>query len=428
MYYSTNPMSQKAYKNIIGTLEEDYDQIFNIAEKKTEAIVEKIEISTPDESEDDALSTPLSKAQEFISIDTVKVSSTKLDSLINLVSELVTTQARLVNFANDSRSTELVLLSEDFQQLSRQFRDIAFDMRLIPIQTMLVKFKRLIRDLSKKLGKKVNFTSEGTETELDKNIIAKISDPIMHIIRNAIDHGIELPEDRIKNGKPETGTIHLKASYSGTYIVITIKDDGAGIDINTVLQKALDKNLVLPSDELDDKEILKLLMSPGFSTSEKVTDVSGRGVGMDVVRKKTNDLRGEVTLSSEAGKGMEVTIRLPLSLSIIDGLLVTINHDRYVIPLSSVNKIYKITKEAIDNSINNVITVEGVQFPTINLPAIFGDQDNYPKDIHFITVSYQNKVIGLVVNELLSEYQAVLKPIGKILGEQRNLCRRLHIG
>ncbi len=352
---------------------------------------------------------------ESAGIETVKVAANKLDSLINLVSELVTTQARLVNMAAETRSTEMVILSEDLQHLSRQFRDIAFDMRLIPVQTMVIKFKRLVRDLSKNLGKKVNFTTEGTETELDKNIITTISDPIMHIIRNSIDHGIELPETRLENNKPEAGNIHLKAYHSGTSIVINIKDDGNGIDKNAVLKKAIDRNLILPTDELSDKEIYNLLMLPGFTTSELVTDVSGRGVGMDVVRKTIEDLRGEVMIDSKPGQGSEITIRLPLTLSIIDGLLVTINNDSFVIPLSSVKQIYKVDKESVNNSINNILNVEGVQFPFLNLPKLFGSISNETDEIHFVTVSYKDKSIGLVINKLISEYQAVLKPIGKIL-------------
>jgi len=408
------PDEPDSFLSIIDALETDYEQTTT-----NKTYIEEVAEVLTDPEKTEEKEAVVNKAKPFqnetISIETVKVASSKLDSLINLVSELVTTQARLVNLANEVNSTELVILSEDFQQLSRQFRDIAFDMRLIPIQTMIVKFKRLTRDLSKKLNKKVVFITEGTETELDKTIIATISDPIMHIIRNAIDHGIESPQKRIEQGKPEIGTIHLEASLSGTSIIIQITDDGAGIDTQNVLHKALEKNLVQPTDDLSDKEILKLLMQPGFSTNEVVTDVSGRGVGMDVVRKKINDLRGEVSLSSEQGKGTEVTIRLPLTLSIIDGLLVTINNDRFVIPLSSVKQIHKVSADAVNSAINNVINVDGTQFPFINLPRVFGNSDEKSTEIHFITVGYQKKVVGLVVNELLSEYQAVLKPIGKIL-------------
>ena len=348
-------------------------------------------------------------------IETVKVSSKKLDSLINLVSELVTTQARLVTIAHSIQSNELANLTEDFQHLSRQFRDTAFDMRLIPLSHMLVKYKRLVRDLSLSLNKKVAFTTEGTDTELDKSIIAGISDPIMHIIRNAMDHGIESHEVRLKSNKPETGNIHLKAEHSGTSILITITDDGAGIDKKRVLQKALEKKLIARGDDLSETEIYQLLLLPGFSTSKLVTDVSGRGVGMDIVRKKIEELRGEVRMHSEPGKGTSVLIKLPLTLSIIDGLLVKVSSDQLIIPLSSVNRIYQVTKEKINNARNNVIELEGVQLPFINLPEKFNGAQADIAPTHIITVSYGNKMVGLVVNELISEYQAVLKPIDKFL-------------
>lgn len=412
--FNNNPKDLESLKKTVHVLTSNFQD-------PSPVIIPEAEIDTPNDSdqpsiiEKDQIQKQKTNFTDFINIDTVKVSSTKLDSLINLVSELVTSQARLVNLANETKSTELVLISEEFQQLSRQFRDIAFDMRLIPIQTMVVKFKRLIRDLSKNLDKKVNFLTEGTETEVDKNIIATISDPIMHIIRNAIDHGIETPDIRTKNNKPKVGTIKLEASYSGTSIIIRITDDGAGINKENVIQKAIQKDLIEPGADLSDTDIYNLLLLPGFSTSEVVTDVSGRGVGMDVVRKKIIDLRGEVTLNSTIGKGTEVTIRLPLTLSIIDGLLVSINTDRFVIPLSSVVQIYQVSNEAISKSINNIINIDGVQFPFINLPKVFGKSSNTSEVIHFITVNYHNNIVGLIVNELLSEYQAVLKPIGSIM-------------
>ena len=375
-------------------------------ENKTTVESTKKELTKPDNQ---AVTNP-----QPINIDTVKVSSLKLDSLINLVSELVTTQARLITIAHTNKSNELSVLSEDFQHLTRQFRDIAFDMRLIPIETIVVKFKRLVRDLSKSLGKKVNLVAVGTETELDKNIISALSDPIMHIIRNAIDHGIEIPETRKKNNKPETGTIYFDAKYSGTSIIIHIKDDGAGINTAKVLKKALANDLIQLGDDLTNEQIFNLLMLPGFSTSEVVTNISGRGVGMDVVRKKILDLHGEVSITSEEGIGTSVKLKLPLTLSIIDGLLVTINSESFIIPLSSVVQIYQVNEKKIRNSVNNIIDIEGVQFPFVNLPKKFDNSSASNQVLHFITVSYHNKTVGLVVNELISEYQAVLKPIGSI--------------
>jgi len=423
------PTDIDSFKENAATLEKDLNKdlttspIDDLASQKNDENNIDVEIQPAIENHnieierlDDEKTTKSSvKLPSTLNIETVKVQSKKLDSLINLVSELVTAQARLVTIANNSDSIELMGLSEDFQHLSRQFRDIAFDMRLIPIQTMLVKFKRLVRDLSKNLNKKTEFTTEGTETELDKSIIATLSDPVMHIIRNAIDHGIETPDVRIKNNKPETGTIHLKAQYSGTSIIITISDDGGGIDTEKVLQKAIKQNFIQPTDELTEDEIYNLLMLPGFSTSEKVSDISGRGVGMDIVRKKINELRGEVNISSKKGKGTQITIRLPLTLSIIDGLLVTINNGKFVIPLASVQQIYQVNEKALKNSYNGIIDIEGVQFPFINLTKEFVNNNISNQNLHFVSVGYHGKNVGIIVNDLISEYQAVLKPIGKLL-------------
>jgi len=348
---------------------------------------------------------------ENLVIDTVKVSSKKLDTLINLVSELVVAQARLSNVALGGESSDLTGLSEDFQHLSRQFRDVAFEMRLIPINTIAIKFKRLVRDLSKSLNKKVNYVTEGTDNELDKNIISTISDPIMHIIRNCIDHGIETPEERKKKGKPETGTIKLKAEYSGAYVLISIEDDGAGIDSKAVLNKAFEKKLVDTAEDYSKEEIFNILMMPGFSTKTNVTGVSGRGVGMDVVKRKINDLHGEVLIDSEKDKGTKILLKLPLTLSIIDGLLVVVNHNKYIIPLASVKKILKISNTEIADAYQDLVVVENKQYPFINLIEKFEDGLEDEDSKHFIIVNYHDREVGLIVNDLICEYQAVLKPI-----------------
>lgn len=423
--FLSNKQSVKGIKRLIKLYEADvveYDQldedeivIDSTETEETPLVIQEESVSTTTQTQENIIANPEFKIPETLKIDTVKVSSKKLDSLINLVSEFVTTQARLHNIASNNKSAELNALSEDFQLLSRQFRDVAFDMRLIPVHTMIIKFKRLIRDLSKSLGKKVQFITEGTETELDKNIISTLSDPIMHIIRNSIDHGIEKPETRIKSGKPETGTIKLKAEYSGAYILISIEDDGAGIDPEIIAKKAIEKKLIDDTTNLSMDEIYDLLLLPGFSTSEKVTDVSGRGVGMDVVKRNIDDLRGEVKISSEKGSGTKITIKLPLTLSIIDGLLVGVNNSKYILPLASVLKIYKVSNDEIEKAYKNIIDIEGVQYPFINLIEQFANSDNTESIKHFITVNYHDKIVGLIVNELYSEYQAVLKPIDKVL-------------
>jgi len=348
-------------------------------------------------------------------IESVRISSKKLDELINLVSEFVTNQARLFNIASKQNDTQLAELSEDFQNLARQFRDIAFEMRLIPIDSLIVKFRRLVRDLSKKLNKKVDFITEGTDTELDKNIISAISDPIMHIIRNCMDHGIESAEIRAKNNKPEVGTIKLSSYQSGSLIIISIKDDGAGIDEEVLTKKAIEKKIINSAKGLTKKDILNLIMHPGFSTSENVSDVSGRGVGMDVVKKNVENLRGDIEIKSEKGKGTEIIIKLPLSLSIIDGLLTGVNGSYYLFPLSSVKKIFSIDSKQMDSAYKNLIQVEGKQYPFISLPNEFNNANNYKGIKSMLLVDYQDHEVGIIVDQVFSEYQAVLKPLDKLL-------------
>ena len=268
-------------------------------------------------------------ASKDTTISSIRVSSDKLDLLMNLVSELVTTQARLSLFAEENSVPGLMPISENVQKLSRQLRDIAFSIVLIPIENMLTRFQRLVRDLSAELGKEVTFTTEGAETELDKTIIESLADPLMHILRNSLDHGIEDAETRVKLGKPKQGKISLKAFYSGANVMIQIADDGAGINPDIITQKAIAKGIIPPDRKLSKREVLDMIFLPGFSTAKKVTDVSGRGVGMDVVKRKIADIRGEVEVESELGYGTTITIKLPLTLSIIDGLLVKVDDTNY---------------------------------------------------------------------------------------------------
>lgn len=347
-------------------------------------------------------------------ISSIRVSSDKLDQLMNLVSELVTTQARLALYAEQDASPELLAITENVQKLSRQLRDNAFSIVLIPIENMLTRFQRLVRDLSKELKKEVVFEAEGTETELDKTIIENLTDPLMHILRNSLDHGIELPDERADKGKPRQGKILLKAFYSGANVIIQIFDDGAGIDPNFIRTKAIQKGLISPDAILSRKEILDLVFVAGFSTAANITDVSGRGVGMDVVKRKIADIRGEVEIESEINIGTTLTIKLPLTLSIIDGLLVKIENIFYVIPLSVIDKIYAIEHAKLLKTFNNTIVLDGEQIPYFYLRNEF-DLPEFTESVHeqIIVIRYEDKRVGLVVDMVIGEYQAVLKPLGK---------------
>jgi two-component system chemotaxis sensor kinase CheA len=351
-------------------------------------------------------------------ISSIRVSSDKLDELMNLVSELVTTQARLSLYAESKTSNELVSISENVQKLSRQLRDIAFSIVLVPIETLITRFHRLVRDLSHELGKEVAFRSEGTETELDKTIIENLTDPLLHMIRNSIDHGIESGDEREKKGKHRRGEILLKAFYSGANVVIQIIDDGAGIDIDYIRQKAIEKGLTTKDANLSKKDILDFLFAPGFSTAKRVTDVSGRGVGMDVVRQQISKIRGEIELDSELEKGTTVTLKLPLTLSIIDGLLVKVEETYFVIPLSAVEKIHAVEQEHLFKQFNDLVTLDNEQIPYLHLRKEFDLAKSENSTEQVIVITYEEKRVGLVVDSIIGEYQAVLKPLGKYYKNQ----------
>jgi len=363
-----------------------------------------------------------------VSISSIRVSADKLDVLMNLVSELVTTQARLTLFAEQNEIPGLTGISENVQKLSRQLRDIAFSIVLIPIEIMLTRFQRLVRDLSNELKKDVVFITEGAETELDKTIIESLSDPLMHIIRNSLDHGIEDSQERIKKGKPKQGKIILKAFYSGANVHIEISDDGAGIDTEKIRDKAIAKGIITADKKLTKKEILDIVFLPGFSTAQKVTDVSGRGVGMDVVKRKIADIRGEVELDSELGVGTTITIKLPLTLSIIDGLLVKVDSTHFVIPLSAVDKIYAVDQNEVNSKFNNVLVLDGKQVSFFNVRKEFGVLANTQEKEQVVVVNYEENRVGLIVDFVVGEYQAVLKPLGKHYKKQEMISGATILG
>ncbi len=351
-------------------------------------------------------------------ISNIRVSSEKLDELINLVSELVTTQAGLSLIAENINDKELLVIAEDVEKLSRRLRDSTFSIRLIPIENMITRFQRLVRELSHELKKEIIFRTEGTDIELDKNMIEGLIDPIMHIIRNSIDHGIEKPEERKKKGKPSTGVITFKAYYSGSNVYIQVNDDGSGIDVNKIKHHAVSKGLISSDSSLSSKEILDLIFLPGFSTAENVTNISGRGVGMDVVKRKISDLRGEINIDTSINEGTTITVKLPLTLSIIDGLLVEIDDAYFVIPLASVNKCFEFKHETLVNAVNNLIFVNDGHIPFIYLRNEFGIASQCPDLEQVVIIEYGDVRIGLTVDRVVGEYQAVLKSLGTMYKKQ----------
>ena len=402
----------KELHNLINAYEiEHYVDLPPTVEPMPEPAPKETEESDTDENAA-AEAVPVKNKPETV-ISSIRVSSDKVDTLMNLVSEMVTVQARMSMFAEKSNNPELINIAENMQKLSKQLRDNAFSISLIPIGSILTRFQRLVRDLSADLKKKINFEIEGEDTELDKNIIERLSDPLMHILRNSLDHGIESPEKRKKAGKPETGTIRFRAYHSGSNVHIEIGDDGAGISKARVLEKARQKGLITETDQLTDKQIFSLIFTPGFSTAAAVSDVSGRGVGLDVVNKKIMELRGEILVDSEQGEGTTITLVLPLTLSIIDGMQVKIHNTYYIIPLSAVHKIYSIAHSRIESAFDNIMVFEGEQIPFFYLRKQFNIDGIPPEREEILVVKYEAKKVGLVIDKVIGEYQTVLKPLGK---------------
>jgi two-component system, chemotaxis family, sensor kinase CheA len=348
----------------------------------------------------------------------IRVGSERIDELMNLVSELVTTQASLSLFAGKSELAGLDSIAENVEKITRRLRDNAFTMSLIPIESLVVRFQRLVRDLSKDLKKDIVFKTEGTDTEIDKSIIEKLTDPLLHLLRNSLDHGIEMPEERLRKGKPKQGTLLLKAFYSGANVVIEISDDGAGINLEKVKSKAIAKGLISADAILNDSEITNLIFAPGFSTADSVTGVSGRGVGMDVVRRNITEIRGEIEIKTKENEGTTFSILLPLTLSIIDGLLVRIGDTDFILPLTAVNKCYEVDSKILEDSFNHWVTLEGQRTPFVYLRRNLHITSEAPVLSQIIKVAHEGHFVGLAVDKIIGEYQAVLKPLGYLYRRQ----------
>ncbi len=350
----------------------------------------------------------------------IRVSIEKIDSLINLVGELIITQSMLSQFTDEFDMSQIESLRDGLSQLTRNSRELqetAMQIRMLPISSSFNRFPRLVRDMSSKLGKKVELVISGESTELDKTVLEKIADPLVHLVRNSLDHGLEMPEKRRELGKPETGTIELKAYHEGGNIVIEVVDDGAGINKERVFQKAVENGIIAPDEKLTDEEINNLIFEPGFSTAEVVSDISGRGVGMDVVRRNINELGGQIYIISEEGKGSTISIRLPLTLAIIDGQLVKVGTETYVIPMLSIDESLQINPKLIKKYKGKIdlYKLRDEYIPVLRLHKIFGlqtDVTNF-EDGLLVVVEAERKRVGLFVDELQGQQQVVIKSLEK---------------
>ena len=343
----------------------------------------------------------------------IRVNSKKLDQLIDLVGELVTFNARLNSVSQNIKNSTLTALSELSESLIFSLRDTSMDMRMIPIGSIFPRFRRLVHDLSKDLGKNIDLVIEGSETELDKNVIEKLNDPLVHLLRNSCDHGIETPDIRAQNEKSLTGTVTLSAKHAGAFVLITISDDGKGIDKDVIYKKALEKKLISPSEKLTDSQIYELIFLPGFSTNDKVTSISGRGVGMDVVKKDIDSLGGSVSIETSLNKGTTFILKIPLTLAIIDGMLVQIGNNKYVIPVSSIVECIEYKNVSDENALCTSIINRDEYLPCINMRNYFELDCDKPKEQQVVVVNDQTSKIGIVVDQIIGNHQTVIKPLGK---------------
>ena len=345
-------------------------------------------------------------------VESVRVQAHRLDELMDQLGELVIAQARLNGIAERLGDGALGSATEEIERLVTGMRDATLSIRMLPIAGVFGKFRRVVRDLATELGKDVSLTTEGGETELDKNIIDRLSDPLVHIIRNAVDHGIEDSETRIAAGKSAQATVSMIARQSGGEVHIEVRDDGGGLKTDIIRKRALERGLIEPDAEYSDEAIHQLIFAPGFSTAATISSVSGRGVGMDAVRNFIEDLRGAVEVKSETGHGTSVTLRLPLTLAIIDGLLVRIGQGDFVLPLASVEECVELSDEETQNDRHrSIINIRNELVPYLNLSEIFGFERRADALNRVVIVNAEGKRIGLMVDDVIGQHQTVIKSL-----------------
>jgi len=352
----------------------------------------------------------------------IRVDADKLDELINLVGELIIAGAGTSVIAQRAAIPELLEATSTLSRLVEEVRDSALNLRMVQIGGTFSRFQRVVRDVSKELGKDIDLVISGAETELDKTVVEKIGDPLTHLVRNSMDHGIESADVRIANGKPAKGTLKLNAFHDAGSIVIEVSDDGGGLNKEKILKKALERGLVSEGQNLTDKEIYNLIFEAGFSTADAVSNLSGRGVGMDVVRRNITALRGTVDLDSTPGKGSTVRIRLPLTLAIIDGFLVGVGDAAYVVPLDMVVECIELnTWNHDDHGDGHYLNLRGEVLPYMRLREHFEVEGPRVKRENVVVVRYGEHKAGLVVDKLMGEFQTVIKPLGKVFSQIKGI-------
>ncbi|MTI80222.1 MAG: chemotaxis protein CheA [Firmicutes bacterium] len=409
------------------------------AEGQTKSIKETKVQSAESEKKAPAPAKEQQQQQTVKTAKTVRVDVQKLDNLMNLVGELVIDRTRLNRFTeifeekyqSDELAESLNEIANHLGQVTGDLQEEIMKARMLPIAQIFNRFPRMVRDTAQKLGREIDFVVEGKETELDRNVIEVIGDPLIHLIRNGIDHGIEDPDERERLGKPRAGKLHLKASYHESHIVITISDDGKGIDVDKLRRKAVETGMYDQEgvNRLTEREALDLIFKAGFSTAGSVSDLSGRGVGMDVVRTAIEQINGMVELDTKLGEGTTFTIRLPLTLAIIRSLMVTLGNQVYAFPLSNVSETLRIKQEEIRNvGSDEVIVVRDRILPLLRLAERFGIGSSESEDLYVVVIASAEKRVAVVVDKLLGEQEIVIKSLGEYLGDVNGLSGATILG
>lgn len=347
-------------------------------------------------------------------IATVRVQAERLDELMDRVGELVIAQARLTQLASSGSDLSIKMIAEEIERLASSLRDTTMGARMVPIGSLFGRFRRLVHDLSRDLSKPVEFVTSGEDTELDKTMIECLADPLVHLIRNAIDHGIEDTATRAANGKTEQGRIELAAVHSGAQVLVTVKDNGGGLNTARIRAKAEEQGLIAAGAVLTDHEIHQFLFHPGFSTAQTISALSGRGVGMDVVKRTIENMRGTIDLSTRPGQGTTVTLRLPLTLAIIEGLLIRVGEGRYIIPLSAVEECVELTAEDERSRGRNFLNVRGNLVPFLRLREIMSSSGTPDRHQKTIIISTGETRVGLVADQIIGNHQTVIKSLSKL--------------
>ncbi len=368
-------------------------------------------------------------ASEAKQASSLRIPAERLDELMDRVGELVIAQARLSQLAAQSSDGNLKSVAEELERLSSGLRDTTMGIRMVPIGSLFSRFRRLVHDLSHELGKDIEFITTGEETELDKTMIERLADPLVHLIRNAVDHGLESAEKRLAAGKPKRGTVKLAAVYSGAEVTISVSDDGAGLDAHRIRQKAEEQGLITPETRLSEHELYQLIFAPGFSTAKEVTALSGRGVGMDVVKRTIDGLRGKIELTTSPGKGTTGTLRLPLTLAIVEGMLVRVGRGRYAIPLSAVEECVELPASAMTSTRGrSFLDIRGSLVPFISLREVFRTPGTAEAHQKVVIVSSGGGRVGLVVDQIIGNAQTVIKQLSRLHADLPNFSGATILG